>query len=66
MKKFLFIIALLGLFTLGTPKISDAAPAPDCLTLVIDCGDGSQHTVIACNWTQLQNWYEILCDVSND
>lgn len=68
MKKFLFILALLGLFTFGTPNVSEAAPVPvpDCYTIIITCPDGSQHGVIVCSWDQLEDWYEIFCGLPTD
>lgn len=60
MKKIALIFALLGLFTFGTPNVSEAG-TPDCYTIVITCDDGSQHTVMVCEWDDLEAWYEILC-----
>jgi len=59
MKKFLITLAFLGLFSFWSPKAAVADNG--CHTVIIICDDGSTHSVIACNWEQMEEWYQIFC-----
>ena len=60
MRKFIFVLSLIGLFTFWSPKVS-ADNDPPCKTQIIICEDNSQHIVIVCNHEDLIAWFEILC-----
>jgi len=60
MRKIIFVLSLIGLFTLWSPNVSADDEDP-CHTIIITCSNGTQWGVIACNWEQLQTWYKLLC-----
>lgn len=64
MKKLLFVFAFLGLFTLLTPQVADAAEP--CVPVILVCPDGTQHYVDICDYEDLQVWAELLCGVIID
>ncbi|MEA3503730.1 MAG: hypothetical protein U9R32_00845 [Bacteroidota bacterium] len=63
MKKLVFIIALLGIFSFGTPKVADAANETPCVHTTITCPDGNTYMAIVCDGGQFEDWVEILCGI---
>jgi len=67
MKRILIGLAFLGLFTFFAPNVSISTPVPvtpDCYTIIISCPDGSQHSVIVCEWNDFKSWYQIFCELN--
>lgn len=61
MKKILIVLAFLGVFTLWSPRI--AADNDNCTTVILVCGDGTQHYVVCCDGEDVKAWAFLLCGV---
>jgi len=61
MKKLVFIIALLGVFSFATPKVADADVVEPCETVIIVCPDGLMYMCICCDPEDRLVWPELLC-----
>ncbi len=60
MKKFLFVLSLIGLFTFWSPNVNAADDDP-CYTIILACPDGTLHYVVVCNNEDWRAWGELIC-----
>ncbi|MGP1446440.1 MAG: hypothetical protein ACTTKO_02760 [Candidatus Limimorpha sp.] len=61
-RKTMFVLAFLGLFTFAAPKQVKAADNP-CHTIIVCCSENDCHYCTVCNMGDLQAAYEVLCGI---
>ncbi|MBQ8958230.1 MAG: hypothetical protein IJ057_06990 [Bacteroidales bacterium] len=63
-RKSMFVLSFLGLFTFGVPKQAKADSISPCTTYHVTCADGTVHNVIACDYEELLEGVMVACNIS--
>lgn len=64
-RKTMFVLSFMGLFTFGAPKQAKAAPPEYPRTVEVCCDDGTCHYCVCEYEGQEKEWKEVLCPASN-
>ena len=63
-RKSMFVLSFLGLFTFAAPKQAKAESNSNECTYHVTCADGTVHNVIACDPESLLESVMVACNIS--